>query len=96
MKKGAKKHRVTAKFLAIIGVVAACFICAIVLMQESKLAQIRMERAKLEAEFQLLQNEEQRVENMLKYVHSEEYLLQYAREKLGFVKPEDIKFSTTD
>ena len=30
---------------------------------------------------------------MIEYAQSEEYILQYAREKLGFVKPDDIQFS---
>ena len=44
-------------------------------------------------EYAALQIEKQRIEYMIEYAQSEEYLLQYAREKLGYVKPGDVKFS---
>ena len=44
----------------------------------------------------MLQNEEQRLEYMIEYAKSEEYLIQYAREKLGFVLPDDVKFDIED
>ena len=36
--------------------------------------------------------EGERLERMLEYMQTDEYLLQYAREKLGYVFPGDIKF----
>ena len=43
-----------------------------------------------------LQAEEQRLEYMIDYAKSDEYRVQYAREKLGLVLPDDIKFDITD
>jgi hypothetical protein len=33
---------------------------------------------------------------MIEYAKSDEYRVQYAREKLGLVLPDDIKFDITD
>ena len=43
-----------------------------------------------------MENEQQRVEYMIEYAHSEEYKLQYAREKLGYVHENDVKFEIGD
>ncbi|MEA5058425.1 MAG: hypothetical protein EOM66_03545 [Clostridia bacterium] len=61
--------------------------------QERKLEAIRQEQQALGEEYAALEIEKQRLEYMIEYAQSEEYLLQYAREKLGYVKPGDIKFS---
>ena len=63
------------------------------LSQERKLEVIRQEQQALSEEYAALQIEKQRIEYMIEYAQSEEYLLQYAREKLGYVKPGDVKFS---
>ncbi len=89
-----KKYRITPKLFVALGVVCICLIAAVLADQSGRAKEIQAEKAKLEAEYQLLHNEKQRVENMIDYVHSEDYLIQYAREKLGFVKPDDIKFHT--
>ena len=68
------------------------FACAIFVSQEQKLNEIAEQEAARQAEYEALQNEEQRLQYMIEYAKSEEYLLQYAREKLGFVLPDDIKF----
>ncbi|MBQ9832519.1 MAG: septum formation initiator family protein [Clostridia bacterium] len=86
------KYKITPKLAIAFGVVCACFIAVVLIGQAQRQAEIDSEMAQLEAEYQLLYNEKQRLENMVDYVQSEDYLLQYAREKLGFVKPDDIKF----
>ena len=36
--------------------------------------------------------EKERLERMLEYMHTTDYMIQYAREKLGYVFPDDFKF----
>lgn len=84
--------KATPKLIAVLGVAAVCFVAAVIITQQAKKAQIDAEIEKLETEYSLLLDEKQRLENMVDYVESEEYLVQYAREKLGFVREKDIKF----
>ncbi len=74
------------------GALLAALVGLVFMSQENKLASIRQEQAALGEEYANLQMEKQRIEYMIEYAQSEEYLLQYAREKLGYVKPGDIKF----
>ena len=67
-----------------VGFVALAFIIAAVLISQQK-AQLQ--------EVIAAQNEEKaRLEYMIEYSGSESYLIQYAREKLGYVRPDEIKF----
>lgn len=50
----------------------------------------------MDEQYAALQAEEQRLEYMIEYAKSDEYRVQYAREKLGLVLPDDIKFDITD
>ncbi|MDR0841496.1 MAG: septum formation initiator family protein [Christensenellaceae bacterium] len=60
--------------------------------QQHKLRVIAAEQAELALQLQDRQTEKRRLEYMIEYAQSEEYLLQFAREKLGYVKPGDVKF----
>lgn len=85
------KH-VTPKFfvlLMLVCVVAAGFVFV---SQEKKLNEIKKETASLEEEYAELLSEKQRVEYMIEYAQSDTYRIQYAREKLGYVGENDIKF----
>lgn len=72
------------------------FAVAVFLSQNSKLYEIAAQQSELEAEYAALQAEEQRLEYMIEYAKSDEYRVQYAREKLGLVLPDDIKFDITE
>lgn len=63
-----------------------------VVSQMEKLKQITSEQQQLSAAYDELQLEEQRLSRMLEYSQTDEYLQQYAREKLGYVGPNDFKF----
>lgn len=93
MSKGKSKqlNRKRLGFLA--GALLAAALGVVFVSQERKMEAIRQEQQALGDEYAALQVERQRIEYMIEYAQSEEYLLQYAREKLGYVKPEDIKFS---
>ncbi len=62
------------------------------LSQRTQLRTIAAEKVKLQAELDELKVEEERLERMLEYMQTTDYLLQYAREKLGYVFKDDWKF----
>ena len=87
-----RKFRITPKFIVLLTVLCVIFACTLYISQEQKLKEIADKEAALQDEYSTLQNEEQRLQYMIEYAKSEEYLIQYAREKLGLVLPDDIKF----
>ncbi len=76
-------------FCCIIGL-AVLFGMAI--SQRNKLSEISSEHTKLKSQYEALLLEEERVLRMLDYVHTDEYLKQYARERFGYLGPNDYKF----
>ena len=63
------------------------------LSQQTKLTSIADEKVTLQTQLDQLKVEEERLERMLEYMQTDEYLRQYAREKLGYVYPSDYKFA---
>ena len=71
----------------------AFFVMAgVYLSQQTKMSSIQQQKEELQRELNALTVEEERLERMLEYMQTTEYLLQYAREKLGYVFPDDIRF----
>ena len=62
------------------------------LSQQTKMSSIQQQKEELQKNLNALTVEEERLERMLEYMQTTEYLLQYAREKLGYVFPDDIRF----
>lgn len=62
------------------------------LSQQTKLTSIAEEKVTLQTELDQLNVEEERLERMLEYMQTTDYLIQYAREKLGYVFEDDWKF----
>lgn len=62
------------------------------LSQQTKLKSIAEQKVELQAELDSLKVEQERLERMLEYMQTTDYLIQYAREKLGYVFPDDWKF----
>ncbi len=92
-KKIPKKNKNRKKRLGVLmGLVLGGLFCLVFLSQQSKLDAIYQEQAALSSEKAALEMEKERIEYMIEYAQSEEYILQYAREKLGFVRPDDVKF----
>lgn len=60
--------------------------------QEAKFAQIEAERISLTRQYAQLLNDTQRIERIISYSQTSDYAEQLAREQLGWVKPDDIKF----
>ena len=62
------------------------------LSQQTKLRTIAEQKVTLQAQLDELTVEQERLERMLEYMQTDDYLQQYAREKLGYVFPDDTKF----
>lgn len=77
-------------FLACAAICAALVV--VMFTQTATEQELAERRALLQTEYDALKVEEQRLEGMLEYVKTDEYLLQYAREKLGYVLPGEYKF----
>ena len=74
-------------------------LAGVYLSQQTKLTSIEDEKSTLQNQLNALTVEQERLERMLEYMQTNDYLLQYAREKLGYVYPGDFKFydeSTTN
>ena len=89
----AKKRHTKKPLGFLVGLFCVAAFVMVFIGQENKLSAIEEEQAALSQEYEALELEKQRIEYMIEYAQSEEYILQYAREKLGFVKPDDIQFS---
>lgn len=62
------------------------------LSQQTKLKGIAEQKIALQTELDSHKVEQERLERMLEYMRTTDYLIQYAREKLGYVFPDDWKF----
>jgi hypothetical protein len=62
------------------------------LSQQTKLQSIADQKAQLQTDLDALKVEEERLERMLEYMRTTDYMIQYAREKLGYVFEGDWKF----
>jgi cell division protein FtsB len=91
-----RRFKATPRFVALVMLVCFAFACAAYLSQQEKLGEVRTKEAELQSRYAELQAEEQRLEYMIEYAKSDEYRIQYAREKLGLVLPDDIKFNIED
>ena len=59
--------------------------------QKMKLAELNKERARLEERIDELTREQERLQSDLEFAKSLEGLLQYARDNLGYIGPDDIR-----
>ncbi|MDO5112722.1 MAG: septum formation initiator family protein [Clostridia bacterium] len=88
--------KTTPKFFLMLTLVCVIVACAVFVSQEQKSLEIEQEVAALQEEYAYLQSEKQRIEYMIEYAQSEAYRIQYAREKLGYVQENDVKFVIGD
>lgn len=91
-KKKKKAVRIRAGYIIMAFLLAFCIVGGIFLSQQTRLESIASERDTLQGELDTLKVEEERLTRMLEYMQTNDYLLQYAREKLGYVYPNDYKF----
>jgi len=86
------KKKPRRRLLWLVPIACAVFFGAVFFAQQQKLASIDKEQEQYEKELLALQNEKVRIERMIEYAKTEQYRLEYAREVLGFVMPDDICF----
>ena len=79
-------------YIILVFLLAFCIMGGIYLSQQTKMDSIEEEKAELQAELDAYKVEQERLESMLEYMQTDAYLEQYAREKLGYVYPNDTKF----
>lgn len=91
-KKKKSKGRIKAAYIIMGFVFAFCIVGGIFLSQQTRLKTIAEETASLQGDLDALKVEEERLTRMLEFMQTNDYLLQYAREKLGYVYPDDYKF----
>ena len=87
-----KRFKIKAGYIMLAFLLAFCILGGIYLAQETQLSSISEEKEALQATLDGLKVEEKRLSRMLEYMQTNDYLLQYAREKLGYVYPDDYKF----
>ncbi len=93
MDQTTKHRKTTPRFFLLLTIVCVAAACFVYIAQEQKVKEIQEETASLQAEYDALLSEKQRVEYMIEYAQSDTYRIQYAREKLGYVGENDIKFN---
>ena len=91
-KKAKKQFTLKAGYVILAFLLAFCILGGIYLSQETRLTSIADEKAELQSQLDALKVEEERLERTLEYMGTNDYLLQYAREKLGYVYSNDYKF----
>ncbi|MDO4573479.1 MAG: septum formation initiator family protein [Clostridia bacterium] len=84
--------RIRPRYIMMAFVLAFFVLGGVYLSQQTQIRSIREQAAELQTQLDALSVEEERLERMLEYMQTDEYKLQYAREKLGYVFPDDIKF----
>ena len=87
-----KRFKIRASYIMLAFLLAFCILGGIYLSQETRITAIADEKETLQAQLDALKVEEERLSRMLEYMQTNDYLLQYAREKLGYVYPDDYKF----
>lgn len=92
MAKKQKTIRIKARYVVPVFILAFCVMGGIRLSQRTKMNNIEEQRVQLQEQYDALKVDEERLERMLEYMQTDDYLLQYAREKLGYVFPNDVKF----
>lgn len=93
-KKSKKKSglAIRPRYILLFFLLMFCVLGGVYLSQQTKLTSIAEEKAALQAQLDALTVEQERLERMLEYMQTTDYLLQYAREKLGYVYADDYKF----
>lgn len=84
--------RIRPRYIIMAFVLAFFVLGGVFLSQQTKLKSIQEEKLILQSRLDAISVEEERLERMLEYMQTDEYKLQYAREKLGYVFSDDVKF----
>ncbi len=94
--KKKKSRRIRPRHIFLCCLAVVCVLGCVTISQKQKLEEIHQQQQALQEEMDSLLLEEQRLQRMQEYVQTDEYLEQYARERFGYVLPEDYKFYRED
>jgi len=84
--------RIRPRYLILFFILSFFVLGGVYLSQQTKLSTIAEEKTQKQTELDARKVEEERLERMLEYMRTTDYMIQYAREKLGYVFPDDFKF----
>ncbi|PKM40649.1 MAG: hypothetical protein CVV04_05495 [Firmicutes bacterium HGW-Firmicutes-9] len=84
--------RIRPRYLILFFILTFFVLGGVYLSQQTKLSSIADEKVEKQSDLDQLKVEEERLERMLEYMRTTDYMIQYAREKLGYVFPDDYKF----
>ncbi|MDD4312014.1 MAG: hypothetical protein PHW41_05995 [Eubacteriales bacterium] len=84
--------RIRPRYIILFFILTFFVLGGVYLSQRTKLASIAEEKIELQTRLDLKKVEQERLERMLEYMHTTDYMIQYAREKLGYVFENDWKF----
>jgi cell division protein FtsB len=84
--------RIRPRYLILFFILTFFVLGGVYLSQQTKLTSIADEKVQLQAKLDARKVEEERLERMLEYMRTTDYMIQYAREKLGYVFEDDFKF----
>ena len=91
-KKKKKQFKLKAGYIILAFLLAFCILGGIYLSQQTRLDSIAAQKKELQTQLDELEVEEERLTRTLEYMNTTDYLIQYAREKLGYIFPDDYKF----
>ncbi len=84
--------RIRPRYLILFFILTFFVLGGVYLSQQTKLTSIAEEKVQKQTKLDQKKVEEERLERMLEYMRTTDYMIQYAREKLGYVFPDDYKF----
>lgn len=88
--------RIRPRYIILFFILTFFVLGGVYLSQQTQLKTIAEEKVELQSDLDDLKVEEERLERMLEYMQTTDYLIQYAREKLGYVFSDDWKFYDDD
>jgi cell division protein FtsB len=84
--------RIRPRYLILFFILTFFVLGGVYLSQRTKLTSIADQKVELQTQLDAFKVEEERLERMLEYMQTTDYMIQYAREKLGYVFEDDWKF----
>ena len=84
--------RIRPRYIILFFILTFFVLGGVFLSQQTKLTSIAEEKITLQTQLDAKKVEQERLERMLEYMQTTDYMIQYAREKLGYVFEDDWKF----
>ncbi len=84
--------RIRPRYIILFFILTIFVLGGVYLSQRTKLSSIAEKKIELQTELDAKKVEQERLERMLEYMQTTDYMIQYAREKLGYVFEDDWKF----